>query len=243
MSGGAAAGWLSRCGPVSLLAAALLVVPGAAGIQGISGALLCTAVILVALAAMAIPPGVPPIRLLPAVVAVLSVGWSNWFLAAQRSVADAATSGLRVGYFVLPSLVFLSYLDPSTVGDHLAQRLRLPVRPVLAVVAALHRLDSLGADWAELARTRRARGLGPGRGPLSRARYASAMTFALLVQAIRQAGRMTVAMEARGYSATAAGGRARSWAEPAPWTRYDTLLCLLAVALAALPWVVRLQLG
>lgn len=51
---------------------------------------------------------------------------------------------------------------------------------------------------------------------------------------------MTVAMEARGYSAPLASGRPRTWSEPAPWTAADTLLMGVAALLAALPTAVRL---
>lgn len=228
---------LSRCGPLSLLAGAILVLAGAFGVEDLRSAVaaLAAAVVLVAASGGLV---VPLVRLIPAAVAFLSVGWSNWLLSADRGLEPALVAGLRVLVFVYPGLVFASYLDPFTLGDHLGQRLRLPTRPVLAFVAALQRLESLGDDWDELARARRARGLGPGRGPLGRARYAGAMMFALLVHAIRMAGRVTVAMESRGYSsATVTGGR-RTWAVPAPWTGADTALVVATVLAGAVPWAV-----
>ncbi|MEO8135644.1 MAG: acyl-CoA thioesterase, partial [Betaproteobacteria bacterium] len=55
------------------------------------------------------------------------------------------------------------FVRPSRLGDDLAQRLRLPARPVVAMVAALQRAEALGRVWAQAAAARRMRGLGAGR--------------------------------------------------------------------------------
>lgn len=227
-------GLLSRCGPLSLLASSFVLTVGGLFIGDLTTVLIGLVAEVVLLAILVGRTGFPLIRLLPAVVATAGVTWSNWLLADPRSLTVAAVAGLRVAFFVVGGLVFVSYLDPFTLGDHLGQRLRLPARPVLATVAALQRLDTLTDDWVTLDRARHARGLGPGRGPISRLRHVCAMTFSLLVEAIRQAGRMTVAMEARGYSA-GTRGVTRTWLEPAPWTRADTLLVVLVSLLAVLP--------
>jgi energy-coupling factor transporter transmembrane protein EcfT len=61
------------------------------------------------------------------------------------------------------------------------------------------------------------------------------MTFALLVQSLRQAGRMAVAMEARGFSAGPSSGVRRTWAEPAPWLPADSALVALGLLVAGAP--------
>ena len=38
-------------------------------------------------------------------------------------------------------------IEPSELGDHLAQRLRLPARPVVAAVVGLQRVDEFGEQW------------------------------------------------------------------------------------------------
>lgn len=228
-------GLLARCGPLSLIGASFVLVAGAAGIGDVRDALVGVAALALVLPILVGRTGFPPWRLLPGALAVASVAWSNWLLASPRSVEIAAVTGLRVGFFVVPSLVFASYLDPFTVGDHLGQRLRLPGRPVLAFVAALQRLDAFAEDWQVARRARRVRGLGPSGGLADRARAYARLVFTLLVDAIRQAGRMTTAMEARGYSAPLRTGVPRTWAGPAPWTRSDTALVLLALALALVP--------
>lgn len=229
-------GVLARCGPLSLLAASMLLLAGGLSLSGLRSGLVAFGVQLLVVVLLVGRGGrIPWWRLLPGVLAFGSVAWSNWLLASPRAVDAAVVAGLRVAYFVVPGIVFASFIDPFTLGDHLGQRLRMPGRPVLATVAALQRLDAFGEDWDTLQRSRRARGLGPTRSPISQFGHYSRLTFALLVDAIRQAGRMTVAMEARGYSAPVRTGRRRTWLEPAPWTRWDTLLLVVAGALAVLP--------
>jgi energy-coupling factor transport system permease/ATP-binding protein len=180
--------------------------------------------------------------LAPGVLGVLSVAFSNWVLSPGHDVAAAATAGLRVAFFVVPGVLLASRVDPFVLGDHLGQRLRLPARPVVAAVAALQRFEGLDQQWHQLRRTRRVRGLDVGRSPLARARQLGALTAGLLVQSLRQAGRMAVAMEARGFSTPRAQGRRRTWAEPAPWRRADCLMVALGLAVAAVPallWSVR----
>ena len=131
---------------------------------------------------------------------------------------------------------------PSELGDHLAQRLRLPARPVVAATAALQQFDRLTADWRRLRSVRRIRGVAASRNPLARARELAGLTFGVLVQSLRTAERMAVAMDARGFSAAHAHGYRRTWAEPAPWRRADTLLLALAAIVACLPPTVALML-
>ena len=72
----------------------------------------------------------------------------------------AGTAGLRVLIIVLPSAVLIRYVDADALGDHLAQQLRLPARPVVALAAALQRVHTFGELWTEIARARRVRGIG-----------------------------------------------------------------------------------
>jgi energy-coupling factor transport system ATP-binding protein len=241
------AGLASRSGPLSILLASVLLVFGAPFISDLRTAMIAIGV-EIALAPVVLGlVRVPWLQLLPGLFAVLSVSFSNWLLSPGREVSTGALAGLRVAFFVLPGLLLASRINPSALGDHLGQRLRLPARPVVAAVAALHRFESLGQQWDQLARVRRIRGLGPGRSPLSRGRYLAALTFGLLIQTLRQAGRMAVAMEARGFSvgtdSTSHGSesrvsaRRRTWAEPAPWLRADSLMLALGLVVAGIPLV------
>jgi energy-coupling factor transport system permease/ATP-binding protein len=233
-------GLAGRAGPLSLLLASIVLVLGAPFISDLRTALIAFGV-EIAMAPVVLGIGRPNWRrLLPGLFAVASVWFSNWLLSPGHEISTGALAGLRVAFFVLPGVLLASRIDPSALGDHLAQRLRLPARPVVAAVAALHRFESLGEQWDQLARVRRVRGLGPGRSPLNRGRHIAALTFGLLIQTLRQAGRMAVAMEARGFSpvaATAAGVPAprRTWAAPAPWRHTDSLMLALGIAVAGMP--------
>ena len=229
---------VARCGPLALLGGALLAVP--AGVLSphwsVSLVVLAAQLVLAVVGLWAPGPGAltrirgTALRMLPGLVAALSVGWSTWFLAG-RDLDPALTVALRVLIIVLPSAVLIPWMDPDRLGDHLAQRLRLPDRPVVATAAALQRVHSFGAIWSELSRARRVRGLGVSwRAPRTVAAHIGALTMGLLVRTLRAAAELAVAMDARGF----ATAQSRSWWLPAPWRVRDTLL----VALATMPLVV-----
>ncbi len=192
--------------------------------------------VLLAVVALAAPgPGRAPtgrarrvlLRTVPGALAALSTGWSTWWLAGH-DVDTALTVALRVLVIVVPSAVLLPWVDPDRLGDHLAQRLHLPDRPVVATAAALQRVHTFGAVWTEIGRARRVRGLGvrPTR-PAEVARHLAASTTGLLVRTLGAAVELAVAMDARGF----ATARRRTWWAPAPWRLRDTVL----LAAAALP--------
>ncbi len=231
---------VARCGALALLVGALLAVP--AGVLSphwtTSLAVLATQLVLatVGLWAPGGRGGAPDrarrvgVRMLPGLVAAVSVGWSTWFLAG-RDLDPALTVGLRVLVIVLPSAVLIPWIDPDALGDALAQRLRLPDRPVVATSAALQRVHGFGEIWRELGRARRIRGLGVSwRHPRTVVAHLGALTMGLLVRTLRAAADLAVAMDARGF----ATATARSWWMPAPWRVRDTAL----VALATVPLLV-----
>jgi energy-coupling factor transporter ATP-binding protein EcfA2 len=234
---GRLAGLAGRSGPLSLLLACIVLVCGAPFISDP-----CTALIACGIE-IAVAPVVlgftrlPWRRLLPALFAVASVSFSNWLLSPGRELSAGGLAGLRVAFFVVPGVLLASRIDPSELGDHLGQRLGLPARPVVAAAAALYRFEGLGEHWDQLARIRRVRGLGPGRSPLGRLRSVAALTLGLLIETLRQAGRMAVAMEARGFSAAVTSATPRTWAEPAPWRPGDSLMLALGLLVAAMPLV------
>ncbi len=235
--GGRWSGLAGRSGPLSLLLASIVLVMGVPFIDDLRTAMIAFGV-EIAMAPVVLGIGrLPWRRLLPSLFAVASVSFSNWLLSPGREVSSGALAGLRVAFFVLPGVLLASRIDPSALGDHLGQRLRLPARPVVAATAALYRFESLGEQWDQLAGIRRVRGLAPGRSPLGRVRHGAALTFGLLIQTLRQAGRMAVAMEARGFSPASAAAPRRTWAEPAPWRPADTLILALGLAVAGIPLV------
>jgi energy-coupling factor transporter ATP-binding protein EcfA2/energy-coupling factor transporter transmembrane protein EcfT len=227
-------GLAERCGPLSLLAAGLLLLIGALFIRDLGQAAIAVGLELLLAPLILGWRRVPLRRLAPGLLAVASIAFSTWLLSVDQSIVTGATAGLRIAFFVLPGVLLASMIDPSALGDHLAQRLRLPGRPVVAGTAALQQFETLAEQWHQLQVSRRIRGVDSGRGPLARAAQLGSLTFALLVQSLLKAGRMAVAMEARGFSATLTEGRRRTWARAAPWTPADTLLTLTAATLAAL---------
>lgn len=228
-----------HCGPLPLLAVGVLCAVGAFAVERWWQAAGALAVQLLCLPLVV--PGVRALvrRSLPLLIAAVSVGWSTIVAGdAPDPLWTALTASLRLLVLVLPGAVLLGWIDPAEAGDHLAQRLRLPGRVVVAAVVALGQLGTLAAAWEQIAAARRVRGSGPGAGPVSRVRWSASTAFGLLVDAVRRAGRTAVAMDARGFDSD--GAVRRSWALPAPWRRADTVLLLVGAVVAAVPLLLRL---
>jgi energy-coupling factor transport system permease protein len=228
---------VTRANPLVLLALGLLAVVASFGVRTLAVAVVMVGVVIVL--AVATVPGLVgnSWRLLAPLLGAASVSFSTWLLAGHDE-SQAALAGLRVLVLSLPGVLVAPFIVPSRLGDQLAQRLRLPARPVAAVTASLQRFEDLGAIWEQLDRSRRVRGLGPGRSPVARIRHVGALTFGLLVATLRSSARMAVAMDARGF-ATASR---RSWAEPAEWTRYDSVVVAGAIGFAVLPYALAIVL-
>jgi energy-coupling factor transporter transmembrane protein EcfT len=222
----------ARFGPLSVLAVCLLAVVGATAIHTAWHGVLSVAALLV-LTPLALRSWPATVRRLSlGLVAAVSVAVSTW-LYGGRELDTAIGASMRILYIVVPAAVLSSLVDPARLGDHLAQRLRLPARPVVAATVALQRLESIDSQWQQIGRARRARGVGPDGGPLRRARAAASMALALLVSTMRMSGAMSLAMEARGFG----GATRRTWAEAAPWQWRDSAILGGAVLVAVGPWV------
>ena len=230
---------IDACGPLSLLGASFALLFGSFAItsvlHGVAGLAGWTVLFLL----IASPKSVRWRRLVPGFLAVLSVGFSTWLLSPGQDPLTGAAAAARVAFFVIPGIYLAGLIDPSTLGDHLAQRLRLPSRPVVAATAALQQFESLVDQWHQLQQSRRIRGLDGTRSPRARVREFAALTAALLVHALYKAGRMSVAMDARGFSTARAGNVPRTWAEPAQWRWNDSVLIGGAFVVAAIPTILR----
>ena len=134
--------------------------------------------------------------------------------------------GLRMCAIVLPAIALLDRIDPTDMGDGLAQILHLPARPVLAALAGARMMSLMAADWKALERARRARGVGDS----SRIRSFLRGSFSLLVFALRRSGKLATTMEARGFGAA----RKRTWARPSRLRAADAVLMLVAIAVPAI---------
>ena len=134
--------------------------------------------------------------------------------------------GLRMCAIVLPAIALLDRIDPTDMGDGLAQILHLPARPVLAALAGARMTSLMAADWKALERARRARGVGDS----SRIRSFLRGSFSLLVFALRRSGKLATTMEARGFGAA---GK-RTWARVSRLRAADAVLMVVAIALPAI---------
>ena len=224
----------SRIGPLSRLLACLVPVAGAFAIDSTRQGLICVAAELIVLGWLTTDVRGSLARGVFGLVAASSIVISTW-LYGGRDLDEALGAGLRILFIVLPTALLSPSIDPSGLGDHLAQRVHLPARAVVAATASLQRLDETVETWHTIQRARRARGLGLDGGPVRRTRTLAASAFALLVVSLRQAATTTVAMDARGF----ATATRRTWAEPAPWTAADSALLTAALGLAVLPWLLR----
>ena len=144
----------------------------------------------------------------------------------DHSIWLALGIGLRMCAIVMPAIALLDRIDPTDMGDGLAQILHLPARPVLAALAGARMTSLMAADWKALERARRARGVGDA----SRIRSFLRGSFSLLVFALRRSGKLATTMEARGFGAEGA----RTWARVSRLHAADAALMVVAVAVPAI---------
>ena len=144
----------------------------------------------------------------------------------DHSIWLALGIGLRMCAIVMPAIALLDRIDPTDMGDGLAQILHLPARPVLAALAGARMTSLMAADWKALERARRARGVGDA----SRIRSFLRGSFSLLVFALRRSGKLATTMEARGFGAQ---GR-RTWARVSCLSVADAVLMVVAIVLPAI---------
>ena len=142
---------------------------------------------------------------------------------------------LRMCALVIPAIALLDRIDPTDMGDGLAQILHLPARPVLAALAGARMTSLMAADWKALERARRARGVGDA------PRISSFLrgSFSLLVFALRRSGKLATTMEARGFGTSGA----RTWARPSRLRAADASLIAVAIAVPTIALTVSVWVG
>nr|WP_315283044.1 ATP-binding cassette domain-containing protein [uncultured Actinomyces sp.] len=153
----------------------------------------------------------------------------------EHSMWLALGIGLRMCALVIPAIALLDRIDPTDMGDGLAQILHLPARPVLASLAGARMTSLMAADWKALERARRARGVGDA----SRIRSFLRGSFSLLVFALRRSGKLATTMEARGFGAKGQ----RTWARPSRLRATDAVLIAVAAAIPAIALAVSVWAG
>lgn len=142
---------------------------------------------------------------------------------------------LRMCALVVPAIALLDRIDPTDMGDGLAQILHLPARPVLAALAGARMTSLMAADWKALERARRARGVGDA----SRISSFLRGSFSLLVFALRRSGKLATTMEARGFGTSGA----RTWARPSRLRAADASLIAVAIAVPTIALTVSVWVG
>ncbi|WCC80090.1 ATP-binding cassette domain-containing protein [Cutibacterium equinum] len=177
------------------------------------------------------------VRTVPVLIAAVMLVWTTLLLhngfTDPAVWGEAARQGLRILVFVLPGALASAAVDPTRLGDALAQQTRLPQRPVVASVAGVVRMGHLGDQWRIQSDVRALRGMGPKRSLSSRVRYLSSMTFAMMLYAMRSSEVLSRAMDSRGF----ATATRRTYAVESRWLRRDLWGVALAALVVAVPAV------
>jgi len=106
---------------------------------------------------------------------------------------------LRVVGLALPGVLLVASTDPVRLADALTVHWRFPPRVAVGSLAALRLVPLLVAEFETVQLARRTRGVEAGRNPVARVRLVAGIAFTLLVGAVRRAGRLATAMDARGF--------------------------------------------
>lgn len=166
--------------------------------------------------------------------------FSFWLITVtSNSIELAIAMVIRVFAVALPVIILARNIEPTSLGDALGQILKLPERFVLGAVAGVRTVSLFKDDWASMERARRARGLGDD----DRLKHFATMAFGLLVLAIRRGGKLSTAMEARGFGRAPVYGDKRTWARKSEMKPFDWRVIGFSVLIAAIPVVVSVGTG
>lgn len=234
---GGARSWLVGVNPAAKLLAALVISLGLLpAVDPVTGGIVLAATV----------PLIPFSGINRATLLVLSLpftlmGLSTFavnLLYGEQGASGALGAGVRLLAIALPGLLAAVSSDPTELSDALVQRLRIPERPAMGVLAALRLVPLLLGQWRTITLARRARGLEAGRDPVAMASLFFSRVFALLVRAIRTGTLLATAMDARAF-----GTGPRSHARSSRWRWSDTLVIVGAVLLLGAAYTVSAHLG
>lgn len=236
---------LRRANPVAKLVATLVLLVA----LFVSLDAVTAAIILAALLALTPVSGLPITLLLARgrliVLLAIAVGAFNVLFAAEQlgptvlmigpievgaqTLANGVGLALRLVAIFLAGVLATATSDPTEIADSLVQQARVSPRFAIGVLAALRLVPMLAREWRIIGLARRARGVEAGRSPVGAIRLVAGRVMALLVAAIRRSSRMAVAMEARGFGASAC----RTIARPQRFRLTDLAWIAGAIALSA----------
>ncbi|MBE3000032.1 energy-coupling factor transporter transmembrane protein EcfT [Nocardiopsis sp. HNM0947] len=228
---------LTRFNPAAKLLAALVLalglVPAADPVTG--------AVVLAVVLAVVPVSGVDRHTLLVLGVPFLLMGGSTLvvnLLYGDQGADGALGAAVRVLAIALPGLLAAVSSDPTDLADGLVQRLRMPERPAMGILAALRLVPLLADQWRTITLARRARGISAGGNPIRAVALFFGRLFSLLVRSIRTGTLLATAMDARAF-----GTGPRTRARVSRWGRGDTLLVAAAPALLAAAYAISHSAG
>ena len=167
----------------------------------------------------------------------LSSGLVN-YLYGEHGVEGALGAAVRLLAIALPGLLAAVSSDPTEMFDGLVQRLKVPERPAMGVLAALRLIPLLADQWRTITLARRARGLEAGYDPVRAVALFFGRLFALLVRSIRTGTLLATAMDARAF-----GTGPRTWARRSHWRIADTALLVGTVLLLGAAYTLSARSG
>lgn len=141
----------------------------------------------------------------------------------EEGIVLGAALALRALVIGLGALAVARATDPRSTMVSLHQHARLPARYASALLAGRRLLDDLPRRWETISRAHRVRLPLRADGQVARLRprHLLRCAFALLVDAVRSADRISFALESRGL-----GDGPRTLWRPVPLTRSDAVLAL-----------------
>lgn len=243
---------LVRCNPLTKIAVALVLMIGCLlSIDLVSaGVVLAFSLLALPLTGLDLIAALRRLWFLPA--GALLAAWGTAILAEKTgsvvidvgpilmttgSLDAAAAIFVRALALAIPLIVLASTIDPRDLSDALIQHLRLPEVVVVSVLAASRLLGLLISEWQILTMARRARGVAGG-SILRRTGSLFAGIFVLLVQSIRRATTLAMAMEGRAF-----GRPGRTWRRRSTFGISDGVALLVSLGVCVLAIVAAHVLG
>jgi energy-coupling factor transport system permease protein len=147
----------------------------------------------------------------------------------------AGTLWLRLLSFALLSLVFIKTTEPQHLILSLVHQLRLSYRVAYGTMVGYRMLPLFQADYQTIRTAQRVRGVREGRGPLHAWSRARGYAIPLLTGAVRRAGRVAVAMDARAFGALPDRTyRERMMVRRSDWVFLAAVLAIVAAVVVGL---------
>jgi len=228
---------LSRTHPLARIAAGFVVMLGLFLTIDVVTSAVVIAALIVAIAVSGIPPRALALRAVPLLVSAAGIGLFNAVLGGGGVNAGIAIA-LRLVGISIAGVLAIATVDPTELADALVQHLHAPSRFVVGALATFRLFPLFSREWDTLGLARRARGIEADRA-LGRIAAFPGRSLGLLVAAIRRATRLALAMDARGFGASAC----RTLARPRAFARRDLALVACAFLVVAVATATSISLG